>query len=245
MRNEIENGNVKAEIEFVFCSREPGDAEGSDTFIKLVESCHIPLVCLSSKRFKTSAGEYLSPQWRLEYDREAMRRLKGYSPELCVLAGYMLIVGPEMCQRYKMVNLHPAAPGGPKGTWQEVIWKLIESKATETGVMIHLVTPELDEGPPVTNCKFSIRGDPFDRLWEEIKGLSVKEVKAKQGENNALFKLIRQEGFKREQPLIVATVKAFSEGKVRIENGRMIDSKGKIVKGYSLTKEINEIVKAS
>ena len=51
MHDEIEKGNVKARIEFVFCSREPGDAEGSDTFIKLVESHHIPLVCLSAKRF--------------------------------------------------------------------------------------------------------------------------------------------------------------------------------------------------
>ena len=245
MHDEIEKDNVNAKIEFVFCSREPGDAEGSDTFIKLVESHRIPLVCLSSKRFKTNAGEYLSPLWRLDYDREAMRRLKGYSPDLCVLAGYMLIVGPEMCRHYKMINLHPAAPGGPKGTWQEVIWQLIESKTTETGVMMHLVTPELDEGPPVTFCRFSIRGEPLDSLWEEIKGLSVSTVKAQQGENNPLFKLIRQEGFKREQPLIVATVKAFSEGKVRIENGRIVDSKGKIVKGYSLTKDIDKIVKAS
>ena len=243
MHDEIEKGNVKAKIEFVFCSREPGDAEGSDTFIKLVESYRIPLVCLSSKRFKASGGEYLSPQWRLEYDREAMRRLKGYSPDLCVLAGYMLIVGPEMCQHYKMINLHPATPDGPTGTWQEVIWKLIETKATATGVMMHLVTPELDKGPPVTYCKFSIRGELFDKHWEEIKGLSVGAVKAKQGENNSLFKIIRQEGMKRELPLVIATVKAFSERRVRIENWKVVDSKGKHLKAYSLTKEIDEIVK--
>ena len=245
MYDEIEKGNIKARIEFVFCSREPGDAPGSDQFIELVKSYRLPLVCFSSKRFKTSSGEYLSPKWRLDYDREVMKRLKGYTPDLCVLAGYMLIVGPEMCQHYKMINLHPAAPGGPKGTWQEVIWKLIESKAAETGVMMHLATPELDEGPPVTYCKFSIRGGPFDKYWEEIKGLNISEVKAKQGENNHLFKLIRQEGMKRELPLVVTTVKTFNEGKVRIENGRIIDSKGKIVKGYSLTKEIDKIVRAS
>jgi folate-dependent phosphoribosylglycinamide formyltransferase PurN len=236
---------VKAKIDFVFCSREPGDAEGSDTFIRLVESYRLPLVCLSSKRFKTGAGVYLSPAWRLEYDREAMKRLKGYNPDLCVLAGYMLIVGPEMCQRYKMVNLHPAAPGGPKGTWQEVIWKLIEGKATETGVMMHLVTPELDEGPPVTYSKFSIRGRLFDKHWKEIERIPLKEIKAKQGENNPLFKLIRQEGLERELPLVITTVKAFSEGRVRIENGKIVNSKGEIVKGYSLTKEIDKIVKAT
>jgi len=245
MRDEIEKGNVKAKIDFVFCSREPGDAEGSDTFIELVKSYRLPLICLSSKRFKTSSGEYLSPQWRLEYDREIMKRIKGYAPDLCVLAGYMLIVGPEMCRRYDMINLHPAAPGGPKGTWQEVIWQLIEGKATETGVMMHLVTPELDEGPPVTYCKFPIQGSLFDRHWDEIKGLTVKELKDRQGENAPLFKLIRQEGLNRELPLVVTTVKAFSEGIVRIEKGKVVDSKGKIVKGYSFTKEIDAVVKTT
>lgn len=148
MHEEIEQGQVTAKIAFVFCSREPGDAEGSDRFIELVKSYRLPLVYLSSKRFRTSSGEYLSPPWRLDYDREVMKRLKGYKPDLCVLAGYMLIVGPEMCQHYNMVNLHPAAPGGPTGTWREVIWKLIEGKASETCVMMHLVTPELDKGSP-------------------------------------------------------------------------------------------------
>ena len=243
MHEEIEQGQITAKIAFVFCNREPGEAKGSDQFIELVKSYRIPIVCLSSKRFKTSSGEYLSLQWRIEFDREVMRRLKGYGPDLCVLAGYMLIVGHEMCQHYNMINLHPATPDGPTGTWREVIWKLIESKASETGVMMHLVTPELDKGPPVTYCKFSIRGELFDKHWEEIKGLSLNELKAKQGEEKQLFKLIRQEGLKRELPLIATTVKAFSEGRVRIEKGRVIDKSGKPLRAYSLTKEIDEIVK--
>jgi len=242
MHEAIQQGRVKAQIAFVFCSREPGDARGSDQYIELVKSYRIPLVCLSSRRFKTSAGEYLSAGWRLEYDREAMKRLKGHSPDLCVLAGYMLIVGPEMCQRYTMVNLHPAAPGGPTGTWHEVIWKLIETQASETGAMMHLVTPELDKGPPVTYCTFPIRGEPFDSHRKETKGLTVAQVKARQGEENALFKLIRAEGVKREQPLIVATVKAFAEGRVRVENQRIVDSLGNAIEAYSLTREIDRTV---
>ena len=38
-------------------------------------------------------------------------------------------------------------------------------------------------------------------------------------------------------------MKAFSEGRVRIEKGKIVDSKGKPIKAYSLTKEIDEIVK--
>jgi folate-dependent phosphoribosylglycinamide formyltransferase PurN len=155
----------------------------------------------------------------------------------------MLIVGSEMCQRYKMINLHPAAPGGPTGTWQEVIWKLMEDKAERTGAMMHLVTPELDKGPAVTFCTFSIRGKPFDQHWREVEGLSVEQVKREQGENNPLFRLIRKHGLAREFPLITATLRAFIEGRVRIEQDKVVDADGKPANGYDLTAEIDDIVR--
>jgi len=106
---------------------------------------------------------------------------------------------------------------------------------------MHLVTPELDEGPPVTYCTFPIRGDSLDTYWKEAEGQSVTELK--QGEDNPLFRLIRQHGLKREFPLIVSTIKAFSEGQVKIEGGKVIDSSGKEIKGYDLTAEINPILR--
>jgi len=238
----IEKGEIKADMDFVFCNRERGQTGETDLFLDLVESCRIPLVCYSSRKFRAQRGADAPGDWRIEYDRQVMERLKGFSPDICVLAGYMLIVGAEMCRHYNMINLHPAAPGGPAGTWREVIWKLIASGAQETGVMMHLVTPELDKGPAVTYCTFPIRNGRFNRLWADINGLSVDEVMSRQGEDSPLFKLIRSEGVKRELPLIVATVKAFSEGRVRIDNGKVIDSSGKTVEGYSLTREIEEIV---
>ena len=128
-----------------------------------------------------------------------MNRLQDFSPDLCVLAGYMLIVSQEMCRRYNMINLHPAAPGGPTGTWQEVIWQLIDSQAQETGVMMHLVTPELDKGPPVAYCTFPIRGDPFDKYWPEIEGLQVNSSNGHDA-GDSLFKPIRKNGVARECP---------------------------------------------
>ncbi len=137
-----------------------------------------------------------------------------------------------------MINLHPAAPGGPKGTWQEVIWQLIESEARETGAMMHLVTPELDEGPSVTYCTFPIRGKLFDRYWEEIEKLPPTSAK-KHNEEEPLFKLIRKHGLAREFPLIISTLKTFSQGKVKIMAGKVVDSKEKPISGYNLTNEIN------
>jgi len=246
----IKEGEIKAEIAFVFCNREPGESKESDLFLKLVEVHHIPLVCFSYQKFKTTkespvvdqAGSL--PSWRLEYDREAMNRLEGFHPDLCVLAGYMLIVGKEMCQRYDMINLHPAAPSGPAGTWQEVIWQLIDSKAQKTGVMMHLVTPELDKGPPVAYCTFPIRGKLFDKHWQEAGKRNLPNIKKGEGEGNPLFKLIRKHGLAREFPLITSTLKAFSQGKIKITpEKQVVDAEEKPINGYDLTGEIDEQLK--
>ena len=238
----ISTGDIKGKIDFVFSNREPEEAEESDLFFELVRSYRIPLICFSSSKFKDSPdikGEK-SPEWRLRYDREVMKRLDGFSPDLSVLAGYMLIVGDEMCHRYDMINLHPATPDGPKGSWQDVIWTLLENKAKESGVMMHLVTPELDRGPVITYCTYHICGEPFDKYWQEVDDRPIAEIKKEQGEDNALFKLIRQHGLVREFPLIVSTLKAFSRGEVKIESGTVFDRQGKPVRGYDLSDEVNK-----
>ena len=69
-------------------------------------------------------------------------------------------------------------------------------------------------------------------------------MKRQQGENSPLFQLIRRNGLFREFPLIVAPIKVFSEGKIRISpEKRVIDWEGKPIKGYNLTDEINELVR--
>ncbi len=244
----IQQHEIQTVIDFVFLSREYGESKESDRFIRLAKSYHIPIVCFSYQRFKTSLNDNLQsapgfPQWRLDYDRKVMSLLQHYQPDLCVLAGYMLIVGPEMCTRFNMINLHPAAPGGPTGTWQDVIWQLIKQRARETGVMMHLVTPELDRGPVVSYCRFSIRGEPFDPLWKDIVDQDIDAIKSSEGENNPLFKLIRQYGLKREFPMILSTIKAFSEGRVKLSDGKVTDADGNILHGYDLTAEIDRLVK--
>jgi len=221
----IASGEIKAHISFVFSNREPGEARESDLFFKLVRSYDLPLICLSHQKFR---GE---KDWRLHYDREVIARTEKFSPDLGVLAGYMLIVGEEMCQRYNMINLHPAPPGGPKGTWQEVMWQLIENKAERGGAMMHLVTPELDRGPAVSYCLFSLRGKPFDRYWQK-------------DDRETLFKLIRRHELAREFPLIISTLRAFGEKQITIRDGRVTDARGNPIAGSDLTAEVDRAVKA-
>jgi folate-dependent phosphoribosylglycinamide formyltransferase PurN len=233
----IRRGELDARILFVFCNREPGEHEGSDLFQRLVRESGIPLVTLSSRRFARQQGKPLS-QVRLEYDREVMRRLALYAPDLCVLAGYMLITGPELCRRYPMLNLHPALPGGPAGTWQEVIWQLIAARASESGVMVHLVTEEVDQGPPIAYCSFPIQGKTFDPQWRELQKRPIEVVKSQEGEEHPLFRLIRQEQMRRERPLMVETLKAFARGKLRVVGGQVVDAQGKPVPTLCLNDEV-------
>jgi len=245
----IKAGELNAEIEFVFCSRERGETEPTDQYLDMVEGYGIPLVSFSYQKYRAARGmpnpdpsEPLPP-WRADYDKEVIKRLRDFHPDLVMLAGFMLITSPLMCSKYKIINLHPAAPGGPAGTWQQVIWKLIEAEARIQGVKMHVAIPELDMGPTATYCLFPIRGPAFDKYWEEIKGKRVEEIKAVQGVENMLFKTIRAHGAARELPLTVATLKVFSQGKIKIrEDRQVVDAQGNIVGGYDLTAEIDEKV---
>ena len=246
----INSGELNAEIEFVYCSRERGETEATDRYLDLVKEYGIPLVSHSYQKYRKARNmpnpdlSQPLPQWRSDYDKEVLKLLKDFSPDLVLLAGFMLVSTPLMCDRYKIINLHPAAPGGPAGTWQQVIWKLIEDKATTQGIKMHVAIPELDMGPTATFCTFSIRGGVFDKLWEEIQGKTVEEIKAGEGVENRLFKTIREHGAVREVPLIIKTLKVFSEGKIKItEDRQVVDAAGRVIKGYDLSQEIDETIK--
>jgi len=247
----IRSGALDAEIAYVFCNRERGEYEQTDTFLELVASFGIPCLTLSSRRFRRERGGERSrpeeplPPWRLEYDRAVADLVAPYPFDVGVLAGYMLIFTPEMARRYSFLNLHPAEPGGPAGTWQEVTWQLIDRRAERSGVMIHLATEELDQGPVVTYCTYSLRGPAFDALWAAISDRSAADLQAKEGEALPLFAMIRRQGATRELPLVVATLRALTDGRLRIERGAVIDERGRaIAGGRDLSGEIDAAVTA-
>ena len=233
VQDKSHSGDINGKISFVFSNREPGESKESDLFFKLVRSYNIPLACLSHKKFKTAKEEEdlgIKKEWRIKYDKEVHKKIEPFAPDLCVLAGYMLIVSEELCQKYDMINLHPAPPGGPTGSWQEVIWTLIQNKVDTAGAMIHLATPELDRGPVISYCLFSIKSESFSEYWRK-------------DDKNMLFRLIRQHELVREFPLIILTLQALSQGDIGIKDGRVIDAQGKTISGYNLSGKVDEEVK--
>jgi folate-dependent phosphoribosylglycinamide formyltransferase PurN len=248
VHDEIAAGRLDARIAFVFCNREPGQDPQTDLFLEQVRGYGLPLVCLSSLRFRRERGESPArpdeplPAWRHDFDREVIRLLEPYTFDTGMLAGYMLIATEALCQRHDLLNLHPAAPDGPPGTWQEVIWRLIEEGADHSGVRIHLATTDLDMGPPVAYCVYSLRGVGIDPLWRDVERRGVAAVRREDGEENALFQEIRRLGVERELPLVVETLRAFAEGRVSVRDRRVVDAAGRQITGYDLTAEIERIV---
>ena len=244
IQERISEGELDVRIQFVFSNREPGEGEGSDRFFQQVKDYGLPLINFSSRIFRRTMGGDFTDH-RLEYDRGVMARLKEFSPDVCVLAGYMLIVGSEMRRDYTMLNLHPALPTGPTGTWQDVIWHLIESREDRTGAMVHLVTEDLDRGPVVTYFSMPIVGAAFDNCWREAEGKSLSALKTAYGEELRLFRIIRQEEYRREPYLLAATLKVLAKGAIKVAGGRVRDASSKPVQGLCLNSEIEEALASS
>ena len=251
VQERIDRGLLDARIQFVFSNRAQGQAQGSDDFFDLVSSYDLPLVTRSSahyRRSRSSSGLTWA-ELRPEYDRLVLEDLEDFRPDICVLAGYMLIWGAEMCRRYPMLNLHPALPDGPIGTWQNVTWELIRQRATRTGAMIHLATEELDRGPVVSYCTAPITGPDFDQEWLALDEMELEEVRAGQGEELSLFQQIREAEYRREPYLIFETLRAVAEGRVVINDGQVLNALGEplattVPQGLCLDEEIDRAMAA-
>lgn len=235
----------------MFSNRERGQFEATDTFFDQVESYGIPLITLSDSRFRKEHGGEVAragqplPAWRADYDTAVVGKLSDYAYDLGMLAGYMLISTAPLFSSRPLLNLHPAAPGGPAGTWQDVTWEVISARAEHGGVRIHLVTETLDEGPIVTYCTYPLRGATIDLLWRSLDQRTPAEIRATDGESSPLFQEIRRRGAAREVPLVVETLRAFADGRLRIEGARIMAAGTKVVGGYDLTPEIEASLSAA
>ncbi|MFA4966006.1 MAG: formyltransferase family protein [Thermoleophilia bacterium] len=235
--------DLPLEIGAVFCDREPGEASESDRFLELVERLGFATVTLSSSASWAAAQELGVSRgtWREEYHNGVIDLLVPYRLGVLVMAGYMLVASAAMCRRFAILNLHPALPGGPTGTWQEVIWQLLGEEATETGAMIHLATAQLDRGPVVSCFRFPLRGPGWGPLWQQFRRkrrtLSVAEIAAAEGEAEPLFAEIRRRGELREIPLLYQTLRQFAEGHLNTSQGAVFAEAARLPLDLSETVE--------
>ncbi len=200
----IQVGKINGKIQFIFCNRELGEAAGSDRFIHFANGLGVPVITLSSKRFKKQHSNTDWGNLRKEYDLQVWGMLKPFSTDnsFTVGAGYMLIA-PLLCEKLLMLNLHPALPDGPKGTWKQVVNELADTYASESGVMIHITTKDVDLGPVVSFCRFSIRDSNIKHLWQAKK-------------TTELTNFIRSSGLVRERVLMVETLADIAKANITL-----------------------------
>ena len=150
---EIKRGFLPVKLSYVFISAEPEEGPWAKKIYEEAKAQNIKVVCLSARKFLPELRTKDREAWRVKYHQEVLKILPE-EVEIGILAGYMWITSEEFCNSLFLINLHPALPGGPKGTWQEVIWQLISARACETGVMMHKVPLSLTKVLPLLLCAF-------------------------------------------------------------------------------------------
>jgi phosphoribosylglycinamide formyltransferase-1 len=245
----IDSGFIPGRLAYVFCDRAPGETVASDRFLAVVRSRGIPLVTHSSKKLRALI-QARAPEleaFRETFDVQVIGQIRNFVTEVVVMAGYMLIISPRLCQAFLCLNLHPAVPGGPAGTWQEVMWQLMARDLREAGAMMHLATPELDAGPTVTYCRFPLTGPEFEPQWAEFarkrREQGLAEIQAKEGEAEPLFAKIRQAELRREFPLILLTLKNLAEGRYNLSRAGVHTDGHLLPRGADLSDQVEEFLR--
>ena len=157
----------------------------------------IQAVCLSPKDFES----------REAYHEAFMSTLDSFGLDLVVLAGFLVILPPQMFPRYnnRVINIHPSLIPAFCGTGFYGL-KVHEAALLRgvklTGATVHFVNEETDGGPI----------------------LLQKAVEVKDGDTpQILQKRVMEEA---EWTLLPRAIQLIAEGRVTVENGRAVIGEG-------------------
>lgn len=106
---------------------------------------------------------------RDEHDRAVARELRARDVGLVCLAGYMRLIGAPLLEAYPdaVLNIHPSLLPAFPGV--DAPRQALEHGVTVTGVTVHLVTAQLDNGPIVIQRTVPVMdGDTADTLIARI-----------------------------------------------------------------------------
>ena len=103
--------------------------------------------------------------------------LMSQSVDFIVLAGFLIKISNDIIHAYpnKIVNLHPSLlpKYGGKGMYGKRVHRaVIEAQESESGISIHFVNKEYDEGAIIFQAKVSVeKGDSVEVLTKKIQQL--------------------------------------------------------------------------
>ena len=122
---------------------------------------------------KSEVLEHTKFSSREEYDKELVKLIKSYKPDLVVLAGFMRILTPVFTKNIKSINLHPSLL--PKHKGANAIEESFESGDKECGISVHWVSEELDGGEVIEQQSFlRAEDETIESFYKKIKELEYE-----------------------------------------------------------------------
>jgi phosphoribosylglycinamide formyltransferase-1 len=115
-----------------------------------------------------------------EWAERITSELEAHNVDLVILAGFLSILPPSWVARWRgrAVNLHPSLLpryGGRGMHGRRVHAAVLAAGDRETGVTIHLVTRDVDGGPPVAQQRVRVEaGDTPESLRDRLRPVEVE-----------------------------------------------------------------------
>lgn len=121
-------------------------------------------LCISPKQFET----------RAEFNEEFLKAVDGMNPDLIVLAGFLVVIPPEMIERYRnrIINVHPSLIPSFCGTGYyglKVHEAALERGVKVVGATVHFVDEGTDTGPIILQKAVEVeQGDTPKALQRRV-----------------------------------------------------------------------------
>lgn len=106
---------------------------------------------------------------RPAFEAELQRQLEAANPDIICLAGFMRVLTEGFVRNWqgRMLNIHPSLL--PKYKGLHTHQRALEAGDQEAGCSVHLVTPELDDGPILGQARVPIQPeDTADSLAARV-----------------------------------------------------------------------------
>ena len=139
--------------------------------------CNNPKAKVLEKAKSENVNTFLFTKQELQNTDIVINKLKSLSPDLIVLAGFLLKIPEDIISifKHKIINLHPALlpKYGGKGMYGEHVHRaVLHNKEPETGISIHLVNPIYDDGQILAQFKTPVDTDEtLESLQDKIHTL--------------------------------------------------------------------------
>lgn len=132
--------------------------------LERAKAAGVPGQCISPKNFGT----------REEFNTKFLEAVQSYEPDLIVLAGFLVVIPPEMIAGYRnrIINIHPSLIPSfcGKGYYGIKVHEAVLERGVKiTGATVHFVDEGTDTGPIILQQAVKVvQGDTPERLQRRV-----------------------------------------------------------------------------